>query len=179
MSFPSSPCWSAKTWAMRWEPLSIRDTPKIRPWRRRWIVDAFNDCCDETSKWENWTSHNLWCQSGTLLLRYSFTLTMLEYIKLTLRSRKVGNTSKPNLKVCAVVNFKANKIIQSFDNHCMSGIVIIRNVCVLAWFEASLPVLWLWPFLSQYNLQSTNILYIVYIYIFSFTSYHDDYHTYL
>lgn len=82
------------------------------------------------------------------------TLMMLAYIKLTLRSRKVGNTSKPNLKVCAVVS----KIIQSLDNNCMSGIVIIRNVCVLAWFEASLPVLWLWPFLSQYNLQSNNII---------------------
>lgn len=51
-------------------------------------------------------------------------LMMLEYIKLTLRLRKVGKTSKPNLKVCAAVYFKANTIIESFDNNCMTGIAI-------------------------------------------------------
>lgn len=73
---------------------------------------------------KTWTSHDLWCQSGTLLLETFITLMMLEYIQLTLRSRKVGKPSKPKLKVCAAVYFKANTIIRSFENNCMTGIAL-------------------------------------------------------
>ena len=85
-----------------------------------------NSCCqqDETSKWEKLNITRSVMPIWHITLETFITLMMLEYIKLTLRSRKVGKTSKPNLKVCAAVYFKANTIIESFDNNCMTGIAL-------------------------------------------------------